>query len=258
MVIRNKSVDGLSLSDIRRLKRKRKKTRKKILLGLMLLLMICIGLLFTPVFNLKEIEINGNTKVPSEEIVKSGGFVLGENIFKFKLNVAGENIGSIPYVNSVILQRRLPGKIEITVTECIPVAYIQSADGMVVVDKDGKVLEKKTDKIDYKLPILFDFKYEKYTIGKKINENNNENLQKTLEITKNLYNNNLIDKVLSITTTKGELYLNFRNGLKVIVGNEENINAKLTMLKEVLNQLPEGAGGILDARDPDRIYHRAE
>lgn len=258
MIIRGKDADGRTLSELRREKRKRRKTRKKILIGLMLVLMICIGLLFTPLFNLKELEIEGNKKVKTEDIIKSSGFILSENIFKFKLNTAGETIAKIPYINSVIIQRKLPGKIEISVTECIPMAYIQCANEMVVVDKDGKVLEKKTEDINYNLPILFDFKFDKYTLGEKISKNNNEKLQKTLEITKNLYNNNLIEDVLSITTTKGELYLNFRDGLKVIVGDEKDIGSKLTMLKEVLKVMPDKSGGIIDARDPQKLYHRAE
>ena len=48
MIIRGKDADGRTLSELRREKRKRRKTRKKILIGLMLVLMICIGLLFTP------------------------------------------------------------------------------------------------------------------------------------------------------------------------------------------------------------------
>lgn len=258
MIMRGKNAEGKTLTELRREKRRRKKARKKILVGLMLILMICIGLLFTPLFNLKEMEITGNKKVTTEEIIKKSGFVLSQNIFKFKLNTAGESIAKIPYINSVIIQRKLPDKVEISVTECIPLAYVQSADGMVVVDKDGKVLEKKTEEITYVLPILFDFKFDKYVLGEKISENNNKKLQKTLEITKNLYNNNLIEDVLSITTTKGELYLNFRNGLKVIVGNEENIEGKLTMLKEVLKVMPKGSTGIIDARDPDKLYHRGE
>ena len=117
MIIRGKDADGRTLSELRREKRKRRKTRKKILIGLMLVLMICIGLLFTPLFNLKELEIEGNKKVKTEDIIKSSGFILSENIFKFKLNTAGETIAKIPYINSVIIQSKLPGKIEISVTD---------------------------------------------------------------------------------------------------------------------------------------------
>ena len=73
-----------------------------------------------------------------------------------------------------------------------------------------------------------------------------------------MYNNNLIEDVLSITTTKGELYLNFRDGLKVIVGDEKDIGSKLTMLKEVLKVMPNKRSGVIDARDPNKLYHRAE
>jgi len=258
MVIRTKDAEGKTLSQIRRAKRERRKKRKRAVLIAMLMLGICVGMLFTPLFNLKEIDIEGNSRVDAKTIIDASGFTLGENIFKFSLPKAGEAIASIPYINSIELQRKLPGKIEINVTECIPIAYIQSAGGMVVVDKDGKVLEKKDENNPHKIPVLFDFKFEKYTLGKKIDENNNEKLQKTLEITKNLYNNNLIADVISITTTKGELCLNLRSGLRVILGSGEELEKKLTMLQEVLKRLPEGAGGVIDARNPDKLYHRSE
>ncbi|MBE7020393.1 MAG: FtsQ-type POTRA domain-containing protein [Ruminococcaceae bacterium] len=258
MVIRTKDAEGKTLSQIRRAKRERRKKRKRAVLIAMLMLGICVGMLFTPLFNLKEIDIEGNSRVDAKTIIDASGFTLGENIFKFSLPKAGEAIASIPYINSIELQRKLPGKIEINVTECIPIAYIQSAGGMVVVDKDGKVLEKKDENNPHKIPVLFDFKFEKYTLGKKIDENNNEKLKKTLEITKNLYNNNLIADVISITTTKGELCLNLRSGLRVILGSGEELEKKLTMLQEVLKRLPEGAGGVIDARNPDKLYHRSE
>ncbi len=258
MVIRTKDAEGKTLSQIRRAKRERRKKRKRAVLIAMLMLGICIGILFTPLFNLKEIDIEGNVRVDAKTIIEAGGFKLGENIFKFHLPKSGEAIAAIPYINSIELQRRLPGKIEINVTECIPLAYIQCAGAMVVVDKDGKVLEKKDDKVNHEIPILFDFKFEKYTLGKKINENNNEKLKKTLEITKNLYNNNLIADVISITTTKGELCLNLKSGIRVILGNADELDKRLTMLQEVLKRLPEGSGGVIDARNPDKLYHRSE
>ena len=258
MVIRTKDSEGKTLSQIRRAKRERRKKRKKAVLIVMLMIGICIGILFTPLFNLREIDIEGNEKVDAKTIIDASGFALGNNIFKFSLPKAGEAIAAIPYINSVELQRRLPGKMEITVTECIPLAYMQCADSLVVVDKDGKVLEKKDENVNHEIPILFDFKFEKYTLGKKINENNNEKLKKTLEITKNLYNNSLIADVISITTTKGELCLNLRSGIRVVLGNAEELEKKLTMLQEVLKRIPEGSGGVIDARDPDKLYHRSE
>ena len=258
MLLRKESAEGISQIELRRLKRKRKKTRKKILLSLMLILMICICILFTPVFNLKEIEINGNSKIKAKELIDKSGFVMGENIFKFKLNVGGENIASIPYVNSVIISRKLPGKIEITITESIPTAYVPYNDTMIVVDKEGKALELKNAETDYKIPILYDFNLTQFALGKKINIKDEEKLKKTLEITKHLYNNNLIDKIRSINSQNDVYYLNINERLRASVGDGENLNAKLIMLNEVLLKLPSDASGIIDVRDPDRVYHRSE
>lgn len=223
----------------------------------MLILMICIGILFTPLFNLHEIDVSGNNKVKTDELIKVSQFTLGQNIFKFKLNKAGESIAEIPYVNSVLIERKLPGKIKITITESIPLGYVSCNDKVLVVDKEGKVLEIKTEEINYLIPLLNDFEITKFTAGKKIEVKDDEKLQKTLEIAKNLYNNNLIDKVKSISSEKDNYYLHINDNLKALIGDTENLSAKIVMLKEVLGKLPQDATGIIDARDPDKVYHRS-
>ena len=51
--------------------------------------------------------------------------------------------------------------------------------------------ETKNENVTYVLPVLKDYKITKFALGKKISVKDEENLKKTLEITKNLYNNNL-------------------------------------------------------------------
>lgn len=224
----------------------------------MLILAIGIGILFTPLFNISEIEINGNNKIKSDELIKKSGFILGENIFKFKLEDAGDNISEIPYVNSILVERVLPGKMRISITECIPMAYVKCKEKFVVIDKTGKTLEVKNNKNDIKIPILYDFELGGYTLGKKISVKDEEKLKKTLEITRDLYNNNLIEKVTSINSVSGKYYLNLDGNLKILIGDGENLNSKLVMINEVLKKLPKNASGTLDATDSNKVYHRTE
>ena len=84
MVIRTKDSEGKTLSQIRRAKRERTKKRKKAVLIVMLMIGICIGILFTPLFNLREIDIEGNEKVDAKTIIDASGLALGNNIFKFR------------------------------------------------------------------------------------------------------------------------------------------------------------------------------
>ena len=257
MILGKKPAEGMELIELRRQKRKRRKARRKLVLLIMLVLTICIGILFTPLFNLSEIEIEGNLKLTAEEIIKASGLVMGENIFKFKLKESGEKISKIPYVNSIRVERKLPGKIRIEITESIPMAYIPYNDKLIVTDYEGKVLEVKTEKINYAVPILYDFNLKSFSLGEKINEKDSEKLKKTLEITKNLYNNNLIEKVRSINSVDGEYFLNISEKLKITIGDGSDLSAKLVMLLEVLKKIPADAGGLIDARNADRVYHRS-
>ena len=50
-----------------------------------------------------------------------------------------------PYLDEIVMRRRLPDEIEITVTECVPAAAIETAEGCYIIDADCKLLEL-TDK----------------------------------------------------------------------------------------------------------------
>ena len=131
----------LTLIEQRRLKRKKRRRRRNRILLLILMLGIGIGILFTPLFNLSGVVVAGNERLTPEEIIKTGGFIYGKNIFTVNLKEVGEKISKIPYVETLYIKRRLPDKITVELTECVPMAYVPAAGGYVVIDKTGKALE---------------------------------------------------------------------------------------------------------------------
>ena len=242
-----------NIIELHREKRKRRKTKKKIIVAITLILIICIGLLFTPIFNLKKIHISGNKYITSEEVIKSSGFKTGENIFKFKLKDACAKIAKNPFVDSIGIQRKLPCAMEIRIVECVPLAYVDALDGRVLIDVKGKVLEKESEENTKDLPYIQDVKYDKYTLGEKIIEETDEELISLLEIAEDLYANGLIEAVDTLYFHKKDICFDLNNGIKVVVGNRNHINSKLTMLKAVLEKLPADSVGYIDAKDHTRL-----
>lgn len=70
--------------EARRKRQRRKRTSRKIAVTLLLLIGVCIGICFTPVFSVKEIQVSGTNQVPAEQISASTGVSVGQNIFTFK------------------------------------------------------------------------------------------------------------------------------------------------------------------------------
>ncbi len=246
----------LTLIEQRRLKRKKRRRRRNRILLLILMLGIGIGILFTPLFNLSGVVVAGNERLTSEEIIKTGGFIYGKNIFTVNLKDVGEKISKIPYVETLYIKRRLPDKITVELTECVPMAYVPAAGGYAVIDKTGKALETSENNSLYQLPVLSDFRVEQFTLSEKILTENEEKFKKTLEILLDLYNNSFIDKIKSVSVVEEEIELSISDRLTVRMGSYERFNAKIVMVKEIIANLPEDqAYGVIDAGDPDRVYH---
>lgn len=59
-----------------------------------------------------------------------------------------------PSVREVRITRRLPGTLVVEVTENLPVALVQAAGGLVVVDETGRTLPVDPSAVDVDLPVL--------------------------------------------------------------------------------------------------------
>ena len=73
--------------------------------------------MFSPMFNIESIVVNGNSKISSETIVSLSGLSLDQNIFRFSIGNIKEAIKQNAYIDTVEVYRKFPNKIEIDVKE---------------------------------------------------------------------------------------------------------------------------------------------
>jgi cell division protein FtsQ len=90
----------------------------------------------SPRFSVREFRVAGNEMRPAPSLVTESGLAIGANIFAADLDAARSKILADPWVSEASLMRRLPGTIEIAVTERKAAAlvalgdtYLASADG---------------------------------------------------------------------------------------------------------------------------------
>lgn len=141
----------------KRKKSKKKKVNKKII-GcfsiIVLIATIIILALTAPIFNITEITVQGNNKIPTNTIISLSELKKGENIFKFN-NSVEKKIKENNYVENVKVQRKLPGKVIISIEERNIKYQVNLINSYVYIDKNGYILENSSEKKD--VPVIVRF-----------------------------------------------------------------------------------------------------
>ena len=136
--------------EIKTKKNKKKKNNKKKNLVkffvkwtsiLLLLVGTIIFILTTPMFNIKNININGIEYLTEEQILSLSELNKNENIFKNSKSKISEKIKQNPYVESVIIKRALPDTLNINIKERKRSYMLNFVNGYVYIDTQGYILE---------------------------------------------------------------------------------------------------------------------
>lgn len=112
-------------------RKQHKHRRGKGRLGKLIQLLFVVALLAavtvgaTVFFQVEEIEVSGNSRYSREEIVAATGIQAGDNLFHMnKFAIRDHVLEEMPYVESILIRRRLPSTITITVEEWDAVAQV--------------------------------------------------------------------------------------------------------------------------------------
>lgn len=126
--------------------KKSKKLRRKMkaFKNFLILILIIFGIilfLISPVFNIRKIEVIGNSKVSSDTIKSLLQINNSTNIFSLSYTTIGQRIKQNSYIKSVKVNRVLPDTIKLTVTEREPSYQLEFGSSFVLIDDDGYILE---------------------------------------------------------------------------------------------------------------------
>lgn len=119
--------------------------RLGILITVLVFIVVASGVLMFPGFAVDEIYCEGCVNTNPTDIISASRIEKGGNILLANAGRAEREISKMPLVDDVSVKRIFPDKICITVTECVPSAYIMAGVECVTVDKEGIVLEVIND-----------------------------------------------------------------------------------------------------------------
>lgn len=106
-------------------------------------ILVCLALIFgmSVFFRVANIEVTGNNLYSAEEIIAASGIEEGDNLFFINRFTAISRIFSkLPYVENATIDRSLPNRLVIEVTESSAMARVVAEDGYWAIDRGCKLL----------------------------------------------------------------------------------------------------------------------
>ena len=182
---------------------KKNRRRKKVspLTKLLILILLAGGLaafLLSPVFDITEYQVEGNSYYSDEEIIVMGGCKTGENIFlKAELSEIQQRLGKDAYMQEVTVRRSLPGTIVIEIDERKQTAAIVYGEKFVVIDGEGTVLRKTS--VEPKIPVIKGLTISKLSVGEAVEAEEKVLLRQTLEMLSSMEKEDMFFKKIEIS-----------------------------------------------------------
>ena len=105
-------------------------------------------------FGIASIRLSGNHRTQAGDILAALGLAPGQVIFAADLKAARNRLLELPWVFDAEVRRQFPGSITINIIEREPFALWQTANGLFVVERSGRVIAPALGKEFSHLPLL--------------------------------------------------------------------------------------------------------
>ena len=100
------------------------------------------GLTRSPLLDLDRVEVEGVEHTSADAVRQASGLELHLALTDLDLAGARAGVAALPWVGEVHVARRWPATAVVRVVERIPAAVVRTPDGVVLVDKSARVLER--------------------------------------------------------------------------------------------------------------------
>lgn len=238
---------------------KKKKNLKFVKWIIIIILFILAVTLFmmSSIFNIKQIVVTNNNRIPSEEIINLSTLTPGVNMFKTTNGTIRNNIKINPYIENVKVKRNLNGIVTLEIEERTPTYMLKFANAYAYINNQGYILELAESPLE--LPIITGFKTSEGTInaGNRLEVDDLKNLDnviKIMESAKSVSLANIITEIDITDSTNYRLTIS-SEGKTVQFGDCSNVNIKLLKIQALIEK-EKGVQGEIYFQDSDRTVFR--
>ena len=229
---------------------KKKKAILKIVKVLTLIIVIIgvsIYVALSPLFNIKEINVTGNSKLSKEEIISLSELKTDENTFKVSKKNIKNKVKANAYIENVKIRRKVPDKVEIIVVERVATYMIPFANSYIYINNQGYMLEITSQKAEMPAIVGISTPEEELHEGQRLISEDLVKLGEVLQIMESANANELVDLITKIDISNRQDYiLTLEKEKKAIhLGDVSNLSTKMAYVKKILNDEKGVEGEIL-------------
>lgn len=201
-------------------------------------------------FRISDIMVRGVTKYTAEQIVAASEIKVGDNlVFVDPGRTAAKIKTKLPYLNEVIVEKIVPNRVDIIVTESLPIAVVTVDGSRWILDQEARVLEEADEfSADDKISVT-GINPKSATVGRPLEVDGSEQ-------TKLLYLANVLTAIQSAGIAEdvssvdvsniGSIKFSYAGRFTVILGNGEDVDYKLIKLRDVMERLKQDDRGKID------------
>lgn len=246
-------------------KRKRRRKIRKgpgIFLRLLTALLICAAIVMavTVFFKVKQVLVEGESRYSAEELKTIANIKTDENLFFVnKHAVTAKLFQNHPFLDEIRIERKLPDTIIIHVKDCTPAAALVRPDGVYLMDKKGKMLEKTTAEAAAGICSISGIEPKNTKVGDYVEFSDEEKGKALFSILNTANNSGILKEIVAIDMEKiYEITLKYGQRFTVELGTVEDLDKKFQFLQKVIEQLGESDTGVIDLTDTRTARFRPE
>ena len=249
---RNKQIRKQEIKAEKELQKQRKRLNTKqiekikkikkvsLVISIIILILISITLfLLSPIFKITKIEVKGNDKISVDEIISLSGIEKESNLFRTTKSSITKNIRQNAYIEDVKVSRKMPGTVEINVTERCTEYLIEFGSSYAYVDGNGYILEISTELIEGKQKIRgYKTTEEELKPGNRLCKEDINSMYDILTILNAADNYSIKNTITAIDISDDSNYILYLENEKktVHLGSIDNLDIKMLYLQSIIER----------------------
>lgn len=241
--------------------RQKKKKRRRLLSRIGIAVLVLLAVVFAPTifFQVSTIQVTGDTRYKSEELIQSTGVEQGDNMFFLDTKqIAADLQEKYPYLDTVKLHRKLPSTLQIEVSDRTAALSVEQSGKYLIVDMDGKILEK-TKSVAKGTAKVAGVPMKGLQVGDTIDADKYGKAATVMKLLELADQYGMKKHIKSIDVEKAyDVRVTYDKKYTILLGEleESNLEHKIQFLKAILKEpsLPES--GVIDLTDEKEARYR--
>lgn len=214
------------------------------------LLVVCLLILFSPVFTVTTVEITGNNKLSVETVRNVTGLNKMPNIFAFSSYRAKKALKADQYVEKVDIVKEYPDHVKVSITERRLSGYVEYMGRYLYIDENGRVLEVAYQ-FTQRLPVIVGLTFQEFNVGQILEVDNQSSFDTVVTLARLFNKYDMQTDIIRVDVSKVDNIHLYIYNIDVEFGDIKDADMKIRTLKEIMEKLPNAkeVKGFLDIKN---------